>query len=89
MSSDKEDLRVLELKDLVSQLNITISSQNETIKNLNDTISSLNEQIEYLKKKLFGSSSENVARVLIFRDNYHFSMILKSLPRKLNPSLLK
>ena len=35
MSSDKEDLRVLELKDLVSQLNITISSQNETIKNLN------------------------------------------------------
>ena len=32
MSSDKEDLRVLELKDLVSQLNITISSQNETIK---------------------------------------------------------
>lgn len=39
MSSDKEDLRVLELKDLVSQLNITISSQNETIKNLNDTIS--------------------------------------------------
>ena len=58
MSSDKEDLRVLELKDLVSQLNITISSQNETIKNLNDTISSLNEQIEYLKKKLFGSSSE-------------------------------
>ena len=28
MSSDKENLRVLELKDFVSQLNITISSWN-------------------------------------------------------------
>lgn len=58
MHSGKEDLRVLELKDLISQLNITISNQNDTIKNLNGTIATLNEQIEYLKKKLYGSSSE-------------------------------
>lgn len=62
MSSGKEDLKVSELKDLISQLNITISSQNETIKNLNTTIASLNEQIDYLKKKLFGSSSEKRSR---------------------------
>lgn len=58
MSSGKEDLKVLELKDLISQLNITISNQNKTIENLNVTIAALNEQIDYLKKKLYGSSSE-------------------------------
>lgn len=58
MSSDKDELRLLELKDTISQLNITISSQNETIKALNATIANLSEQVDYLKKKLFGSSSE-------------------------------
>ena len=58
MSSGKDDLRYLELKDTISQLNITINSQNETIKALSTTIATLNEQIEYLKKKLYGSSSE-------------------------------
>lgn len=62
MSSGKDDLRVSELKDLITQLNITINSQNETIKNLNITIATLNEQIDYLKKKLFGSSSEKRSR---------------------------
>ena len=58
MASAKDDLRFLELKDTISQLNITISSQNELIKSLNTTIAGLNEQIDYLKKKLYGSSSE-------------------------------
>ena len=58
MASAKDDLRFLELKDTISQLNITISSQNELIKSLNQTIAGLNEQVEYLKKKLYGSSSE-------------------------------
>ena len=58
MSSGKEDLMLLEFKDLISQLNNTISNQNKTIETLNATISNLNEQIEYLKKKLYGSSSE-------------------------------
>lgn len=58
MSSSKDELRFLELKDTISQLNITISSQNETIKALSTTIATLNEQIDYLKKKLYGSSSE-------------------------------
>jgi len=58
MASAKDDLRFIELKDTISQLNITISSQNELIKSLNTTIAGLNEQIDYLKKKLYGSSSE-------------------------------
>ena len=58
MSLGKDDLRFFELKDTISQLNITINSQNELIKNLNTTIANLNEQIDYLKKKLYGSSSE-------------------------------
>ena len=62
MSSGKDDLRFIELKDTIAQLNITISSQNETIKALSTTISSLNEQIDYLKKKLYGSSSEKRSR---------------------------
>ena len=50
--------RLIELKDLVSQLNTTISSQNTIIQTQANTIAELTEQIEYLKKKLFGSSRE-------------------------------
>lgn len=58
MASAKGDLRFFELRDTISPLNNTINSQNELIKSLNITIANLNEQVEYLKKKLYGSSSE-------------------------------
>lgn len=65
MAKTEKDARLIEYKDTISQLNMTIKSQNEIILSLKDTIASnqeqmriMTEQIEYLTKKLFGTSSE-------------------------------
>ena len=65
MAKRAEDSRIMEQKDMIHQLNMTISSQNELIMSLrstvdecNSTIAGLREQIEYLTGKLFGTSSE-------------------------------
>ena len=72
MSSDRSDIRLIELKDTISQLNQTIRLQTEMIKDLRKTIeehhasdekkdqiiSNLQAEISYLKARLFGSSSE-------------------------------
>ena len=72
MSSGRNDIRLIELKDTISQLNQTIRVQTEMIKDLRKTIeehhasdekkdqiiSNLQAEISYLKAKLFGASSE-------------------------------
>lgn len=65
MAKDAKDSRIMEQKDIISQLNSVISSQNELIVSLrgsleecNSTIAGLREQVEYLTAKLFGTSSE-------------------------------
>jgi transposase len=72
MLSGVRDIQLLELKDTISQLNITISEQNGLIKNLQQTleersaidakkdqiIADLEAQLAFLKQKLFGSTSE-------------------------------
>ena len=65
MAKSQKDARLMEYKDIISQLNMTVKSQNEIILSLRDTIASnqeqmrtMTEQIEYLTKKLFGTSSE-------------------------------
>ena len=65
MAKSQKDARLIEYKDMISQLNMTVKSQNEIILSLKDTISSnqeqmriMTEQIEYLTQKLFGTSSE-------------------------------
>lgn len=72
MTSGVKDIQLLELKDTILQLNKTISEQNNLIVNLqkmleerntsdakkDQIISNLQAQLEYLKKKLFGSTSE-------------------------------
>ena len=65
MAKSEKDARLIEYKDTINQLNMTIKSQNELILSLKDTISSnqeqmriMTEQIEYLTRKLFGTSSE-------------------------------
>jgi uncharacterized coiled-coil protein SlyX len=71
MLSGVRDIQLLELKDTISQLNITISEQNGLIKNLQQTleersaidakkdqiIADLEAQLAFLKQKLFGSTS--------------------------------
>ena len=67
MDSDKNDIRLIELKDTISQLNQTIRLQTETIKDLQKTIeehhvsdekkdqmiSNLQAELSYLKTKFF------------------------------------
>ena len=65
MAKHAQDSRIMEQKDTIRQLNMTINSQNELIASLrstvdecNSTILGLREQVEYLTGKLFGTSSE-------------------------------
>ena len=72
MASGAKDIQFRELKDTISQLNMTIRTQNDLIislqkmleeRNAKDDekdriISNLQAQLEYFKQKLFGSSSE-------------------------------
>lgn len=65
MAGNAKDSRILEYKDLISQLNTTIAAQTELIKSLQQTLDAdraekkiLQEKIDYLTKKLFGTSSE-------------------------------
>ena len=70
MAKDPKDSRIMEYKETISQLNMTIKSQNELIVSLQKTIDSnneavavMNEKIDYLTKKLFGTSSEKSKNV--------------------------
>ena len=65
MAKTEKDARLIEYKDTISQLNMTIKSQNEIILSLKETIASnqeqmriMTEKIDYLSNKLFGTSSE-------------------------------
>lgn len=65
MAKNEKDARLIEYKDTISQLNMTIKSQNEIILSLRETVASnqeqmriMTEKIDYLTNKLFGTSSE-------------------------------
>ena len=65
MAKSEKDARLIEYKDTISQLNMTVKSQNEIIISLKETVASnqeqmrvMTEKIDYLTNKLFGTSSE-------------------------------
>lgn len=58
MAKSSKDIQLAELKDLISQLNMTIKMLNETIAKQQTENDNLKAQMEWLKQKLFGSSSE-------------------------------
>lgn len=65
MAGNSKDSKILEYKDTISQLNITLAAQTKLIKSLQKSLEAdrldketLRQQIEYLTKKLFGTSSE-------------------------------
>ena len=66
MAVSANDSKLLEQKDLISQLNATIAAQTELIQSLKkdheadrEQIQNLLAQVDYLTKKLFGTSREN------------------------------
>lgn len=65
MAKSAKDIKLMEAKDTIAQLNEVIRNQNDLIRSLresvdtcNATIANLNEQVTYLTQKLFGTSSE-------------------------------
>lgn len=70
MAASAKDSKLLEQKDLISQLNTTIVAQTELIQSLKkdheadrEQIQNLLAQVDYLTKKLFGTSSEKMKDV--------------------------
>ena len=58
MAKSSKDIQLSELKDLISQLNMTIKTLNETIARQQTENDNLRAEMAWLKQKLFGSSSE-------------------------------
>lgn len=65
MATNAKDFQIMELKDtiaeqrqLISTLRIALDTSNAQTAELTAQIKLLNEQLEYMKKKLFGTSSE-------------------------------
>lgn len=58
MAKSGKDIQLSELKDLISQLNMTIKTLNETIAKQQAENDNLKAEMAWLKQKLFGSSSE-------------------------------
>lgn len=59
MAKSQKDARLIEYKDMISQLNMTVKiSLKDTIASNQEQMRIMTEQIEYLTKKLFGTSSE-------------------------------
>ena len=68
MAADAKDLLIWELKDSVSEqrqinkaLRSALENSNAQVAELTAQIRLLNEQLEYMKRKLFGRSSEKHA----------------------------
>lgn len=58
MARSSKDIQLSELKDMISQLNMTIKTLNETIAKQQSENDNLKAEIAWFKQKLFGSSSE-------------------------------
>lgn len=58
MPQGAKDIQLTELKDMIGQLNTTIAALTGTIQEKDAAIARLTEEVSYLRKKLFGASSE-------------------------------
>ena len=58
MAGSSKDIQLIELKDMISQLNITIKTLNETIARQQTENDNLKSELAWFRQKFFGSSSE-------------------------------
>ena len=58
MARSSKDIQLSELKDMISQLNMTIKTLNETITKQQSENDNLKAELAWFRQKLFGSSSE-------------------------------
>ena len=64
MPQEAKDIQLPELKDMVRQLNTTVTALVGTIKEKDAAIAKRTEEVTYLRKEVFGTSSE--IRKLLF-----------------------
>lgn len=58
MAKSSADIQLLELKDMISQLNMTIKTLNDTISRQQKENDALKAELAWFRQKMFGSSSE-------------------------------
>lgn len=58
MAGNSKDIQLLQLKDMISQLNITVKTLTETITKQQTENDNLKAELAWFRQKLFGSSSE-------------------------------
>ena len=58
MAISSKDIQLSELKDTISQLNMTIKTLNDTIAKQQSENDNLKAELAWFRQKLFGSSSE-------------------------------
>lgn len=58
MARSSKDIQLSELKDMISQLNITIKALNDTIAKQQAENDNLKAELAWFRQKMFGSSSE-------------------------------
>ena len=58
MARSSKDIQLSELKDTISQLNMTIKTLNDTIAKQQSENDNLKAELAWFRQKLFGSSSE-------------------------------
>ncbi len=58
MAKSSADIRLLELKDMISQLNMTIKTLNDTISRQQKENDNLKAELAWFRQKMYGSSSE-------------------------------
>lgn len=59
MARSSKDIQLSELKDMISQLNITIKTLNDTIARQQSENDNLKAELAWFRQKMFGSSSEH------------------------------
>lgn len=58
MAKSSADIQLLELKDMISQLNMTIKTLNDTISRQQKENDNLKAELAWFRQKMYGSSSE-------------------------------
>lgn len=59
MARSSKDIQLSELKDMITQLNITIKALNDTIARQQSENNNLKSELAWFRQKMFGSSSEH------------------------------
>ena len=82
MAQSAKDIQFNELKDTISELNTTIKLLTDTIAQKDTVIAEMTEELKWLRKKLFGSSTERMSNPYVNSDQLTIYPFLGMEPEK-------